>query len=87
MKTLILKPNKLLPTKLTLFTVLIAFGCIFLPSVTWGLEIIPGLKGFGTDTRAAYGAVNDPIIFIVTDLSTDNGTPGKRALQQCNNNK
>jgi len=40
------------------------------------VDIIPGLKGFGTDTRAAYGAANDPVIFIVTDLTIDNGTPG-----------
>lgn len=40
------------------------------------MDIIPGLKGFGTDTRAAYGAVNDPVIFIVTDLTNGNGTPG-----------
>ena len=40
------------------------------------LPIVPGLYGFGTDTRAAYGASNDPVIFIVTDLTTNNGTPG-----------
>ena len=35
-----------------------------------------GAQGFGTDTRAAYGAANDPVIFVVTDLTTDNRTPG-----------
>ena len=40
------------------------------------LPIVPGLYGFGTDTRAAYGVVNDPVIFIVTDLTNNNGTPG-----------
>ena len=38
------------------------------------MDIIPGLKGFGTDTRAAYGATNDPIICIVTNLSNSNGS-------------
>jgi len=33
------------------------------------LPVVPGLKGFGTNTRAAYGAANDPIICIVTTLS------------------
>ena len=45
-------------------------------SNVYALDVVPGLKGFGTDTRAAYGAANDPVIFIVTDLTTDNGTPG-----------
>ncbi len=89
MRTLRLKPNKQRAisktkteqgnpwlTKLALFAMLAAFGCILAPSAAWGLDVIPGLKGFGTDTRAAYGATNDPVIFIVTDLSTNNGTPG-----------
>ena len=40
------------------------------------MDIIPGLKGFGTDTRAAYGAANDPKIFVVTNINHSNGTPG-----------
>lgn len=50
------------------------------------LSVFPGAKGFGTDTRAAYGAANDPAICVVTDLtdddngvvkSTRNGVPVK----------
>ena len=48
----------------------------FLPTNAWSLDVVPGLKGFGTHTRAAYGAVNDPVICIVTDLTNDNGTLG-----------
>jgi len=35
------------------------------------LPVFPGAQGFGTETRAAYGGLNDPVICIVTDL-TDN---------------
>jgi len=45
-------------------------------STAFALDVVPGLKGFGTDTRAAYGAANDPVIFVVTNLGTTNGTPG-----------
>jgi len=38
------------------------------------LPVVPGLKGFGTNTRAAYGAANDPIICIVTTLSHTNAS-------------
>ena len=34
------------------------------------MQIIPGLYGFGTDTRAAYGATNPPVICIVDSLGT-----------------
>lgn len=40
------------------------------------MDVIPGLKGFGTGTRAAYGAANDPKIFVVTNTDHSNGTPG-----------
>lgn len=39
------------------------------------VDIIPGLKGFGTDTRAAYGATNPPEICIVDSLLTTTGNP------------
>ena len=39
------------------------------------MDIIPGLKGFGTDTRAAYGAANDPEICIVNSIETTGGDP------------
>ncbi len=38
-------------------------------------SVIPGLKGFGTDTRAAYGAANPPEICIVDSLLTTTGNP------------
>jgi len=37
------------------------------------LDIIPNLKGFGTQTRAAYGGKNDPIILIVDSLEHRDG--------------
>ena len=39
------------------------------------MDIIPGLKGFGTDTRAAYGGNNPPEICIVDSLGTAPGNP------------
>lgn len=57
------------------------------------LGIIPGLRGFGTDTRGPYELPNDPVICIVTNLSdggdslddgTRNGVPVKTgSLRQC----
>ena len=41
---------------------------LFTPFVM-ALPVVPGLKGFGTNTRAAYGAANDPIICIVNSNS------------------
>jgi len=59
------------------------------------LDILPGLKGFGTETRAAYGAPNPPVICIVANLSNDdqavidanrNGIPVKTgSLIECIN--
>ena len=43
-------------------------------SAGWGLEKIPDLIGFGTTTRGEYGGSNDPVICIVDDLTTNNGT-------------
>ena len=43
------------------------------------MDIIPGLKGFGTDTRAAYGAANDPEICIVDSILTTGGDPSWNA--------
>ena len=39
------------------------------------LDIIPGLKGFGTNTRAAYGAANTPEICIVDNTTDYGGNP------------
>ena len=47
----------------------------FLSTPVFALDIIPGLKGFGTDTRAAYGAANTPEICIVDSLLTTTGNP------------
>lgn len=44
---------------------------LLLPLNAFALDVIPGQKGFGTDTRAAYGAANDPVICIVNDLAVD----------------
>jgi hypothetical protein len=52
---------------------IICFLLITLPCKA--LDIVPGLKGFGTDTRAAYGAANDPEICIVTSTATTTGNP------------
>lgn len=38
------------------------------------LDKIPGVKGFGSDTRAAYEAAEDPVIYIVDDLTVVKGT-------------
>ena len=35
--------------------------------------IFPGAKGFGTNTRAAYGAANNPVICIVDTLAHRRG--------------
>ena len=43
------------------------------------ITIIPGLEGFGTDTRAAYGAANPPEICIVDSLLTTPGNPSWNA--------
>lgn len=48
---------------------------LFLSTSAFALDIIPGLKGFGTDTRAAYGAANSPEICIVDSLLTTTGNP------------
>ena len=66
----------------------------FWATPAFALDIIPGLKGFGTDTRAAYGAVNTPEICIVDDLTANAGNPNwvasgysvgvfKGSLNQC----
>ncbi|MCK5216330.1 MAG: DUF2341 domain-containing protein [Methanosarcinales archaeon] len=39
------------------------------------LQVVPDLYGYGTDTRAAYGAANDPEICIVDSLGTSSGNP------------
>lgn len=48
-------------------------------SLTIGCEesarIFPGAIGFGTDSRGAYGASNDPVICIVNNPSTSNAAP------------
>lgn len=48
---------------------------LFLSTPAFALDIIPGLKGFGTDTRAAYGAANTPEICIVDNLTDNTGNP------------
>ena len=57
--------------KLLLFLVLVL--CLVGPGSA--LQIVPDLYGFGTETRAAYGATNDPEICIVNSLATTSGDP------------
>lgn len=52
---------------LTISFVLILLLCC----QVYALEKIPDLIGFGTDTRGAYAAANDPIICVVDDLTDD----------------
>lgn len=40
-------------------------------SFAHALDVVPGLKGFGTDTRAAYGNETNPTICIVNTLVED----------------
>jgi hypothetical protein len=40
-----------------------------------GLDFIPGLVGFGTDTRGPYAAINPPEICIVDDLTQNTLNP------------
>lgn len=49
------------------------------------LQIIPDLYGFGTETRAAYGAANDPEICIVDSLGTSSGNPDWNSAYGPNN--
>lgn len=51
---------------------LFLFALLLLVGNASALQVIPDQYGFGTDTRAAYGAENDPVICIVTDLTMDN---------------
>ncbi len=43
--------------------------------LSFALPAFPGAQGFGTDTRAAFGAENKPIICIVTTISGGNKGP------------
>ena len=58
--------------KRTLYIILAIF---LLARPVCALDIIPDLKGFGTDTRAAYGAANDPEICVVTSTAETTGVP------------
>jgi len=62
--------------KKLLFLLVLLFVGSFTSSWAWGLDVIPGAKGFGMDTRAAYGAANNPQICVVTTLSDNNTTLG-----------
>ena len=39
----------------------------------WALQVVPGLYGFGTDTRAAYGNGQNPTIIVVNELGAGDG--------------
>ena len=58
-------------TQFTFFMAICLIVMILAPKIM-ALEIIPGLTGFGTDTRGAFGATNYPEICIVTDLTNEN---------------
>ncbi len=54
------------------FLHILIFEIILLVSThgfSFALPVFPDAQGFGTDTRAAYGAPNKPIICIVTTIS------------------
>lgn len=81
-----------------IFVYFIACIILLLPLTnSMALDIIPGLKGFGTETRGAFGVPNDPTICIVTNLtntdksvsnSTRNGISVKTgSLIECINYK
>lgn len=57
--------------RIWIYLVIILMVVVFC-KMAYALPVFPGAKGFGTDTRAAYGAANDPVICIVTDLTIDN---------------
>ena len=50
---------------------LIVWFLLFLPLPLYALDVVPGLKGFGVDTRAAYGNGVNPTICIVDDLDEE----------------
>jgi pectate lyase len=54
-------------------------GVMILSLITYNnvnaLTVVPNLYGFGTETRAAYGAANNPEICIVDDLTDNAGNP------------
>jgi hypothetical protein len=52
----------------------IIFIVFIFPNVAGAVSVFPGAKGFGTDTRAAYGNSQNPSICIVDDTTTNNGT-------------
>lgn len=65
--------------ELTYKTMFICFFCIlttffFLKNVS-AKSVSPGVKGFGSDTRAMYGNAHNPEICIVTNITNSNATP------------
>ena len=58
-------------------TIIVIGVVLFLGSLSCissdAISIGPTLQGFGTQTRAAYGSKNEPIILVVTNLSDRNG--------------
>jgi len=61
--------------KKTLVLVIVAGMLSAWATMAESITIIPGLEGFGTDTRAAYGAANPPEICIVDSLLDTTGNP------------
>ncbi len=59
---------------LKLIIITISIFIIFKNAIA--MPVFPGAKGFGTETRAAYANGINPTIFIVTNISNEDGTPG-----------
>jgi len=60
-------------SKPIIFIVLILL-CLSNPGIALAIPVFPGAIGYGSETRAAYGAINPPIICVVTNLSHSDAT-------------
>jgi len=61
------------------------FFVVLLSFPAFALDKIPDLTGFGTATRGAYDAANDPEICVVNSLATTDGNPTWTANYGSNN--
>jgi hypothetical protein len=54
--------------------IILFFGILFFGGYVSSIPIFPGAQGFGANTRAAYGAVNDPVICVVDTIAHRSGS-------------